>query len=155
MTDILCLGCGNSPVKEPGAVNHDLRLDPNRPWVAVAWDLNDRPWPWDDNAFDKIVASAVLEHLRINLLESLNECWRILRPEGLIWIKVPYCRSPRSYDDLTHYWRFNVHAFDALDPDLKEGRKYGFYTDRKWRIVKVPRLNDAKTSLILTLQVRK
>lgn len=151
----LCLGCGNSPVREPDAVNHDLRLDPARPWVTVAHDLNELPWPWADNSFDQIVASAVLEHLRIDLLQSLGECWRVLRPGGQIWVKVPYAMSERSYDDPTHYWRYGMRAFDVLDPDTKEGKKYTFYTDRKWRIVEPARLNDARTSIIIKLQVRK
>lgn len=152
---VLCLGCGNSPSKEPGAVNHDLRLDPKRPWVTVAHDLNNLPWPWADNIFDQIIASAVLEHLRINLLESLDECWRILAPGGTIWVKVPYAMSERSYDDPTHYWRYGMRCFNVFDPDFKEGIKYTFYTARKWKIIEPVRLNDAKTSIIATLQVRK
>jgi SAM-dependent methyltransferase len=151
----LCLGCGNSPLKTEGAINHDLRLDPKRPWVTVAWDLNVLPWPWENGAFDEIVASAVLEHLQINLLMSLNECWRILKPGGTIWIKLPYCRAEQSYDDVTHYWRISLHSFDVFDPDTKNGQKYTFHTDRKWKIVDPARLNDAKTSVIAKLQVRK
>ena len=153
--NILCLGCGNSPVRAEGAVNHDQWLDSKRPWVTVAHDLNEVPWPWGDNTFDQIVASAVLEHLQINLLESMAECWRILRPEGTIWAKVPYAMSERSYDDPTHYWRFGMRAFEVFDPDTKAGKKYEFYTPFRWRILEPPRLNDAKTSIIAKMQVRK
>jgi len=156
--DILNLGAGNSPVKVgegDRGVNHDLRLDPARPWVTVAWDLNELPWPWEDESFDKIVASAVLEHLRLNLLESMGECWRILRPGGLLWVKVPYALAETAFDDPTHYWQFGRHVFEYFDPALKNGKKYGFYTDRKWEIVKPATLNQSRTSIIATLRVRK
>jgi hypothetical protein len=142
-------------VRKEGAVNHDLRLDPARPWVTVAHDLNDVPWPWDDNQFDQLVASAVLEHLRIDLLHSMAECWRILRPEGTIWVKVPYAMSERSYDDPTHYWRYGLRVFNVFDPDTREGKKYTFYTPYKWRFLEPVKLNDAGTSIIAKMQVRK
>ena len=154
----LCLGCGNSPLAIEGSgltINHGLRLDPQRPWVTVAHDLNELPWPWEDNSFDQIIARSLFEHLRINLLESLDECWRILRPGGWIWLKVPYCCSERSYDDPTHYWRFGQGALDVFDPDTKAGQEYAFYTERKWRIIERPKLNKAKSSFSAKLMVRK
>ncbi|NLG66040.1 MAG: class I SAM-dependent methyltransferase [Actinobacteria bacterium] len=153
MTDILNLGAGNKPVEN--AINHDLRLDPARPWVTVAWDLNDLPWPWEDNSFDLIVACAVLEHLRINLLESVAECWRILRPGGILHVKLPYWNSDTSFIDPTHYWRFSLRTLDVFDPDTSYGHKYTFYTPYKWQIIQPARLNDAKTSFSAKLQVRK
>lgn len=150
---ILNLGCGNSPMK--GAVNHDLRLDPARPWVTVACDLNDLPWPWTDESFDTVVATSVLEHLDIDLLHSLDECWRILRPGGRVVLKVPYWDSDVAHQDVTHRWFFSLKSFDQFDPDRRRGRQYGFYTARHWRIVKGPTLNDARSSIHVTMEARK
>jgi predicted SAM-dependent methyltransferase len=151
--DILNLGAGNKLVK--GAVNHDLTV--HRPEISVAWDLNNLPWPWGDNSFDMIVACAVLEHLRINLVESVNECWRILRPGGVLHVKLPYWNSDNSYRDPTHYWRFDLRTCDLFDPDTRYGRDYAFYTERKWRIARKEgaRLNKAGTSFSLKMRVRK
>lgn len=156
--DILNLGAGNSPVKigeGDRGVNHDVRLDPARPWVTVAWDLNDLPWPWEDNSFDVIVARTVLEHLRLNLIESMNECWRILRKGGKALLKLPDYRHEHSFIDPTHYWRFSIHTVEVFDPETRYGRAYAFYTPRKWKIVKGPRLNRCRSSIYVTLEVRK
>lgn len=153
MADVLNIGAGNKPVR--GAVNHDRCLDPARPWVTVAHDLNVLPWPWADNSFDLIVACAVLEHLRINLLESVGECWRVLRPGGILHVKLPYWRGENSWQDPTHYWKFSLGALDVFDPTTKYGRDYSFYTGQKWTIVQAAKLNDAKTSFAAKLQVVK
>ncbi len=155
---ILNLGTGNKPiVAEEGeeAINHDLRLDPDRPYVTVAWDLNDLPWPWEDNSFDLIAAKAVFEHLRLNLLESVGECWRILRPGGRLFLKLPYWKHENTYLDPTHYWRFSLRTPEIFDPDTEYGHNYDFYMERKWKIVKGPRLNSAKSSFAVTMEVRK
>lgn len=157
MRRILNLGCGDKfPVLGEGdvLVNHD-RLK-HRPEVDVVWDLDNLPWPWPDESFDFLVACAVLEHLRITLVESLAECWRILGPGGLLHLKVPYWHHENAYADPTHYWHFSLQTFNFFDPQTKLGRQYGFYRDRRpWKIVKPARLNEAGSSIIATLQVRK
>ncbi|HUW11697.1 MAG TPA: methyltransferase domain-containing protein [Anaerolineae bacterium] len=156
--DILNLGAGNRPVQPVDGgivVNHDLMLDQARPFVTVAHDLNIIPWPWPDASFDLIVACAVLEHLRRNLAESLAECWRILRPAGILYVKLPYWKSENSYTDATHYWVFGLSIFEQFDPDTERGREYVFYGWPQWKIVQAAKLNDAKTSFAAKLQVRK
>jgi SAM-dependent methyltransferase len=154
--DILNIGCGRkfvTPKEGDRIVNHDRVKHCAQ--VDVAHDLNDLPWPWEDNSFDFIVACAVLEHLRLNLVESLNECWRILRPGGHIHMKLPYWQSDAAHQDPTHYWFFTLGSFDQFDPETKRGRDYAFYTVRKWRIDRPPRLNPEKTSIIVLMEVRK
>ncbi len=151
MASKLNLGAGNDLVAD--AINHD-RVK-HRPEIDVAHDLNRLPWPWDDRSFDLIMAKAVLEHLRLTLVESMDECWRILRPHGLLYMKLPYWQHERTYDDPTHYWRFTLRSCNVFDPDTVEGQKYGFYTTRKWKIVRQPELNPGGSSIHVTLQVRK
>ena len=148
---ILNLGAGND-IRE-GAVNHD-RIR-HRPEIEVAHDLNVLPWPWGDESFDVIVARAVLEHLRIDLLESVGECWRLLRPGGKLVMKLPYWQHRNSYIDPTHYWQFDLATVKIFDPETRYGRSYRFYTDRKWRIVEGPVLNRVKSSILVTMEVRK
>jgi SAM-dependent methyltransferase len=148
---ILNLGAGNKLV--PGAVQHDLVK--HRPEIDVAWDLNEMPWPWADSSFDLIVARAVFEHLDRDLVQSLNECWRILRPGGLLSIKLPYWKADAAYEDPTHRWFFTLGSLAQFDPDTERGKQYAFYTKRQWQIVKGPRLNQAQTSIFWTLRVRK
>lgn len=149
--DTLNLGCGNKPIE--GAVNHDLKK--HRPYVDIAHDLNELPWPWAEGSFDLIVALAVLEHLVPDLVVTLDECWRILRPGGKVQLKLPYWNSEISHRDPTHRWFFGMGSFDQFDPDRRRGQEYTFYTDRKWRIVKGPRMNKAKSSIYVVMEVRK
>ena len=149
--DVLNLGAGNRIVK--GAVNHDLRK--HRPEIAVAWDLDRLPWPWADSAFDRILAISVLEHLQLTLIQSVDECWRILRPRGQLYVKLPVWSHENAYLDPTHRWRFSPRTLNIFDPATRYGRQYGFYTPRKWRIIKPARLNRARSSFIATLEVCK
>ncbi len=147
----LNLGAGNHIWK--GAVNHDLRK--HRAEIDVAHDLNDVPWPWGDDSFDQIGASSVFEHLIIDLVTALDECWRILRPAGTLRVKVPYWNHDNAYADPTHRWQYSLRAFNVFDPRTKLGKELNFYTDRKWRVVGGPKLNDQRSSIIATLEVRK
>jgi predicted SAM-dependent methyltransferase len=154
--DILNLGTGYKLVKAgegDRVVNHDLHK--HAPYITVAHDLNIFPWPWEDSSFDLIVACAVMEHLRVDLLESVNECWRLLRPEGVLYLKLPYWHHDNSYVDVTHYWRFSLKSCDVFDPTTSFGTKYRFYTDRKWRILQRPKLNKSGSSFSLKMRVLK
>lgn len=147
----LNLGAGNHI--SPGAVNHD-RLK-HRPEIDVVHDLNVLPWPWKDGSFGRIFASSVFEHLEINLVQALNECWRILEPAGTLRVKVPHWQHDNAYADPTHYWRFSLRSFDVFVPETKLGKELNFYTARKWQFVKPPALNGHQSSMIVTLAVRK
>ena len=151
--DILNLGAGNKIVCAEGAINHDRTR--HRPEIDIVWDLNQMPWPWDDNSFDVIVARAVFEHLKPDLVEVMNECWRILRPDGAIHLKLPNVASLRSHDDPTHRWFATLRTLDYFDPDTERGKAYSFYTDRHWQIIKAPHFNRAQTSIFAVLKVRK
>lgn len=147
----LNLGCGNEILAD--AVNHD-RVK-HRPEIDVVWDLNVLPWPWADNSFQMIVASAVLEHLNLDLVQSMNEAWRILQPKGMIYLKLPFWNCDIGWWDPTHRWRFSLNSFDMFDPDTKYGQMYAFYTPYKWKIYNPAQLNKAGSSIHVTLQVRK
>lgn len=151
MSRTLNLGAGNHLAK--GAVNHDLTR--HRPEIDVVHDLNLVPWPWPDNSFDLVMASSVFEHLEIDLVRSLDECWRILRPSGKLRVKVPHWQHDNGYADPTHRWRFSPRSFDVFVPDTKLGKELGFYTARKWRFDRQPRLNKERSSIIVVLAVCK
>jgi SAM-dependent methyltransferase len=151
VADVLNLGAGNKLMA--GAVNHDIIK--HRKEIDVTHDLNVMPWPWKDDSFDLINACSVFEHLRVNLAEVMNECWRILRPGGTVRIKVPWCKSEMAFSDPTHYWQFSIRTFDFFDPDTRLGKDYGFYGWRRWHIAQRARLNKEKTSIVCVLRVRK
>ena len=129
----LNLGAGNRIVRK--ATNHDVWR--HRDEIDIVWDLNELPWPWQDNDFDKVISWAVFEHLDITLLTAMNECWRILRPNGIAKVKLPYWKSEMSYNDPTHRYVVGLGIFDIFDPTTQKGRKHSFYTDKKWHIEEV------------------
>lgn len=148
--DILNLGAGNKLID--GAVNHDQVK--HRPEIDIVWDLNVLPWPWKDESFDFVVVRAVLEHLQMTLFQSMDECWRLLRPGGKVYLKIPYWRHDHSFADPSHYWQFSLETVHFFDPETRIGRAYQFYPHRKWKIIKGPRLNNSKSSIHCTLRKR-
>ena len=147
----LNLGAGNRIIA--GATNHDLHA--HRPEIEVVHDLNVIPWPWPDASYDLIVASSVFEHLSIDLVQVLDECWRILAPSGLLRLKVPYWKHDNGYADPTHRWQYSLRSLNVFDPDTKLGKELGFYTARKWALVEPAKLNGQSSSIIAVLRVRK
>lgn len=101
MTELL-LGCGSrrnrilGPGTEPIPFQDLVTCDINPVHEPdVVWDLNRKPWPWDDATFDEVHAYEVLEHLgrgvgdEESFFEDFYECWRILKPNGLLCATCP------------------------------------------------------------------
>lgn len=136
---LLNLGAGNKLVQpQEGwvAVQHDRFR--HRPEIQVVHDLNVLPWPWRHGEVSLVVAHSVFEHLEIPLIASMNEAWRILKPNGRIDIKLPLWNRARSYDDPTHRWFVGPHTLDNFDPTTERGAAYGLlYGILPWRIVTV------------------
>lgn len=64
-------------------------------------DLQAFPWPWEDNSVAEIHTSHLVEHLP-NLIGFIDECFRILKPGGLLEVRHPNCKSERAFQDPTH-----------------------------------------------------
>lgn len=141
----LNLGCGNRLIGGEGAVNQDWVK--HRPEIDIVHDLNVLPWPFEDEQFEAVIAWAVLEHLEIDLLTSMNEIWRVMVPGGELTVKLPYWKDERSYNDPTHRYVYGLGIFDIFDPSTERGKRYIFYTDRKWKIDQV-NLSDPPTCVI-------
>lgn len=90
------LGCGNR--KEPGALGVDW-------WpgdaVDLVADLNTFPWPLDENAFDRIVCSHIIEHVA-DVVGFMSEIHRIGQDGALVEITTPHFSSTASWQDPTH-----------------------------------------------------
>ncbi len=139
MKVLLNLGCGAKPLSSPKrgwvVINHDLWKHSD--FVDETWDLDLLPWPWADGTIHQVYAHSILEHLEQNLLVSMNECWRILKPNGKIDLKLPLWSKDVSHDDPTHRWFVGTHGLDIYDPTTRRGADYGsLYGIRPWRIVK-------------------
>jgi predicted SAM-dependent methyltransferase len=146
---VLNLGAGNNPME--GATNHDMQR--HRAEIDTAWDLDQVPWPWRDESFDLVHARSVFEHLRLTLIESADECWRLLAPGGRLVIVYPLASGPTAHEDPTHRWFWNERSVDYLDPDRRHGADYAYYTARKWTVLSSGIVHDRNVKAVL--RVRK
>jgi len=125
-----------------------VRLDP-----AAAEDLRRLPWAWDDASVDSVVAIDVFSHLRgIDVPRWLDECWRILKPGGLLLMRLPAWNNPVSYRDPTNDRVFHEDTFSYWDPDHELhtlfGRHYFEGSSRWWKVRRVFReLDDLRFDL--------
>jgi len=104
---ILNLGCGPDYETSAGWVNLDG--DPNVK-ADVHHDIEITPLPFEDDSFDTIFASHILEHVH-NLVPLQAEFNRILkRPTGKAHILVPHFTSPDAWGDPTHCRAFSNHS---------------------------------------------
>jgi len=123
------LGAGSQILQ--GYLNHDLV---SLPGINVVHNLNEYPWPWDDSSVDEFLAYDVLEHLD-DLVLSLEEIYRILKPGGLCRISVPYWNSWCAQADPTHKRGFHEITFRFFDVDSVYCRDRPYYTKARFYIV--------------------
>lgn len=96
----LNLGCGNR--KAAGFVNVDC-VAACAPDLVV--NLEQMPWPWDDDSVDEVTLTHVLEHLGQSpdaFLAIVRELWRVCCDGARIDIAVPHPRSDFFIGDPTH-----------------------------------------------------
>ena len=110
----LLIGCGNDREKKVAfkeipkewcqlvTLDWDEGVNPN-----VVHDLNNIPYPFDDNMFDEIHAYEVLEHCGTQgdwrfFFNQFHEFWRILKPGGYFIATCPSWDSPWAWGDPGH-----------------------------------------------------
>ena len=128
---ILDLGCGDNKVE--GAIGLDnIALSE----VDIVHDLLHFPYPIKANSFDTIYLRHVIEHFNIDKINKImNECYRILKKDGQLFINVPHVFSIAAFTDPTHkqYFTFGSGYF--------WGKKYqkSYYSDIDscWELVNV------------------
>jgi SAM-dependent methyltransferase len=97
----LNLGCGKDIRKD--WINLDLV---DLPGVDIVHDINNIPLPFDDNIFDEILCSSVLEH--VEYVPLLRDLHRILKPGGRLSAIVPHFSSKHAFADPTHIRYFST-----------------------------------------------
>ena len=93
----------------PGYFNIDIQALPG---INLVCDCNERI-PLPDNSADEILAINFVEHLRNDKrLHILNECWRLLKPNGILDILVPDCTAGiGAMIDPSHYSFWQMGTF--------------------------------------------
>lgn len=130
MTRYLNLGAGQDVM--PGWVNLDLVKSEG---IDVVHDLDECPWPFDDDEFDRILALDVFEHVD-HPLEFVAEAWRILKVGGSLGLRSPSWDAKNSYRDPTHKRMTTENTFDYWVPGDWLFEKYGDIYARGARFAK-------------------
>lgn len=110
------LGCGRR--KKEGYIGVDS-ID--FPGVDFVFDAGSAIYPWNDGTVDEIYSCHMVEHLKAEeRVHLVNECHRVLKKGGLLYIQVPHWQSGRAYGDLTHQW-----------PPVVDF--WAYYLNKEWR----------------------
>jgi len=123
------LGCGQLKAKIEYFTEH-MKITPDRvigvdiakcDGVDVVHDLTEFPYPFKNESLDAIYSCHFVEHLDgIERMKFFNECYRILKPGGIMRLLHPYYKSVRAVQDPTHKW-----------PPIAENSY--LYWDKTWR----------------------
>jgi predicted SAM-dependent methyltransferase len=109
----LNMGCGFN--KLDGYWNVDVEKKCNPDEVI---NLEETPWPYDDNFFEQIYAYNILEHLGNTpqiFTNVMKEMYRVSQ-HGAIWnIQVPHHRCDLYWDDYTHVRVLTPKTFRMFD----------------------------------------
>ncbi|MBD2189808.1 glycosyltransferase [Pseudanabaena sp. FACHB-723] len=104
--NILCIDLGCGDWKPEGFIGVDIASRPN---VDVVANLNSR-FPFPDSSADIIRAHDVIEHLE-DRIHTMNELWRVAKPDGVIDIRVPSTDGRGAFQDPTHISFWNINSF--------------------------------------------
>ena len=74
-------------------------------------DLEDGHLPYENNQFDLVIFSHVIEHVR-NPVELLGEILRVLRPDGVLYIECPSERSTWMTPWAPAHWNLILSFYD-------------------------------------------
>lgn len=125
----LNLGCGM--LEFPDCLNVDIR---KTPIVHQVWDLEQMPWPFEDEQFAKVYAYDIIEHLT-DVIKAMEEIHRILKSRGWVIIRTTSWKTEQSFRDPTHKHFFTLESFDYFDRSTQVGKDYGFYSEKKFKIL--------------------
>lgn len=105
MADKLHLGCGEDYLEGWHNVDYVASVNPDE-----VVNLNNTPWPWEDDRFARIRAFHVVEHLD-DMVDALYECERVLSQNGILKIKVPIGTDAFADPDHKHRWDWRTPEF--------------------------------------------
>jgi hypothetical protein len=125
LSDKLHLGCGDTYL--PGWVNVDI----GECKADVIHNLDQIPYPFEENQFSVIIANHVIEHLdRARWPEIIAELYRISAPNAIWDFRCPYAFSDNYATDPTHKNPLSARSFNYFDSTLlphgRLGEIYGF-----------------------------
>ncbi len=138
----LDLGCGATP-RNPYGKQLLYGVDLSRPDSDLFCDfraanLAIEPIPYPDNSFSSVSAFDFIEHVprilstfdgkgtRFPFIELMNDIWRVLAPNGLLYALTPAYPRPEAFQDPTHVNVISARTHEYFCGESPLGRMYGF-----------------------------
>lgn len=118
------IACGQR--KKEGYVGIDRVADIG---VDLVHDLEQYPWPFDDESIYEFHCSHFVEHVK-DLVKFMEEAWRCLMPGGTIEITAPYYTSVRAWQDPTHVRGITDVTFAYFCKDTAKTAHVDHYTGK-------------------------
>src|SRR3990172_6988354 len=84
----------------------------------IVHDLNDTPWPLEDNTFEAIYCKDIIEHLN-DVARTMEEIHRIAKPGAVVYVTTPHFSCSNSYTDPTHRHHLGMFSFDFFTGENK------------------------------------
>lgn len=132
MSNKLNLGCGRE--YREGWQNWDV----SRVVKADAYlSIGDDPFPTEDETFEEIYCSGVLEQILENesLVYAMNECHRVLKPTGMLTVIVPSAKFSNAFKDPMDVRQFTEPTFKYFEAESQEYKSFGsVYGFKPWYI---------------------
>jgi SAM-dependent methyltransferase len=112
MTIKLDIACGYN--KKQGYIGVDL-------WKGadLVCNLEEFPWPFEDNSVDAIFCSHYIEHVP-DLVSFANELYRIMKTGAKAEIIAPYYTSIRAWQDPTHVRAISERTFQYFNKNSRK-----------------------------------
>ncbi len=135
------LACGNNLQK--GFIGVDITKKGTQ--AKIECNLLNPPWPMESESVDELFSSHYIEHIPHGVngfndpfWDFFNEAYRVLKPNGLFRIIVPYFTSVRATQDPTHQRFMSEMSFAYLNKAWRDMNKLSHYpTDCDFEIVKM------------------
>lgn len=96
------------------------------PGVDIVADLNQHPYPFENEAYDTIFCEDVLEHLS-DFEGCMRELHRVLKKGGKLFISVPHFSSADNFIDPSHKKMFSASTFGYFVKNHPRNYYYDFH----------------------------
>jgi len=144
------IGCGGN--KQKGFVGLDMRPVKG---VDIVHNAEVVPYPLPDESCHTLLASHLIEHLcPKNMINILNEWWRLLKPNGQAWITCPYGKSFGYMQDPTHCNMLNEATMFYFDP-MHSSKLWSIYRAKPWKLERNVWHENGNMEIILSKRAMK
>lgn len=126
---MLNVGCGRIPLE--GWLNLDHPLNDAADVHADLELCSTEPLPFEDDTFDLIQVTHVLEHIH-NILPLMQELHRVSKADGLLLAACPYGSSDDADEDPTHVRKMYPGSFLYFGQPTYWRADYGYRGD--WKV---------------------